>query len=109
MQKLTEMRTEGQGVGGAWSAGEVRLALRRGMTAGWTGRLVGWLRREARPRPRLALLEKIALAPKQSLALVEADGRRFLVASSAEGTPAFYPLGAPTLRRGVATRARVSW
>lgn len=103
MQKLTEMRTGGQ------VAGEARLAVRRVMAAGWTGRLVGWLRREARPRPRLELLEKISLAPKQSLALVEADGRRFLVASSAEGTPAFYPLGAPAMRRGVAARARVSW
>jgi len=49
-----------------------------------------------RPRPRaerrLALLERIALAPRQSLALVEAEGRRILVATSAEGGPAFYPL-----------------
>jgi len=38
---------------------------------------------EASPRPRaerrLALLERIALAPRQSLALVEAEGRRILV------------------------------
>jgi hypothetical protein len=49
-----------------------------------------------RPRPRverrLALLERIALALRQSLALVEAEGRRILVATSAEGGPAFYPL-----------------
>jgi hypothetical protein len=45
-----------------------------------------------RAEPRLALLERIALAPRQSLALVEADGRRILVATSAEGGPAFYPL-----------------
>jgi hypothetical protein len=40
-------------------------------------------------RPRLELLERIALAPRQSLALVEAEGRRFLVATSPEGAPAF--------------------
>jgi flagellar biogenesis protein FliO len=47
-----------------------------------------------RPRVdrRLALLERIALAPRQSLALVEAEGRRILVATSAEGGPVFYPL-----------------
>jgi len=45
-----------------------------------------------RPQPRLALLERVALAPRQSLALVEAEGRRFLVATSTEGGPAFYAL-----------------
>lgn len=59
---------------------------------GLTGWLLGRLRGERSGRPRLALLERIALAPKQSLALVEAEGRRFLVATSAEGAPAFYPL-----------------
>ena len=73
------------------------------------GGVAGWLwtrlRRNARPRPRLALVERIALAPRQSLALVDADGRRFLVATSAEGSPAFYPLAAQR-KTG---RARVSW
>ncbi len=58
--------------------------------------LAGWLferlRGSRRPRPRLELLERIALAPRQSLALVEAEGRRFLVATSPEGAPAFYAL-----------------
>jgi hypothetical protein len=57
--------------------------------------LAGWLLdrlRGSRPRPRLELLERIALAPRQSLVLVEAEGRRFLVATSPEGSPAFYPL-----------------
>jgi hypothetical protein len=62
------------------------------------GGLAGWLlerlRRSAQPRPRLALLEKISLAPRQSLSLIEAEGRRFLVASSTDGSPAFYPLDA---------------
>jgi Flagellar biosynthesis protein, FliO len=64
--------------------------------SGRVGGLAGWLlerlRSSRRPSPRLALLERIALAPRQSLALVEAEGRRFLVATSPEGAPAFYAL-----------------
>jgi hypothetical protein len=75
-------------------------------TAGLTGwlleRLKARLRPGARNRPRLALLERIALAPKQSLSLVEAEGRRFLVATSGDGAPAFYPLD----ERGRANFAR---
>jgi len=61
------------------------------------GGLADWLMSRLRhgsrsPRPRLELLERIALAPRQSLALVEAEGRRFLVATSPEGVPAFYAL-----------------
>jgi flagellar biogenesis protein FliO len=60
------------------------------------GGLAGWLMARLRPRPRaerrLVLLERIALAPRQSLALVEAEGRTILVATSAEGGPAFYQL-----------------
>ena len=59
---------------------------------GLTGWLLDRLRVARHPRPRLALLERIALAPRQSLALIEAEGRRFLVATSPEGAPAFYPL-----------------
>jgi hypothetical protein len=92
------------------------------------GGLAGWLMAKLRPRPRaerrLALLERIALAPRQSLALVEAEGRKILVATSAEGGPAFYPLdekhgvvagaGLRAGRRRSPTRAaerqpRVSW
>ena len=81
---------------------------------GWLlGRLVG----RGRRMPRLAVLERIALAPRQSLALVEAEGRRFLVATSPEGTPAFYALDdrtspgmTPKGPGGRAGRdARVSW
>jgi hypothetical protein len=65
------------------------------MANGFEGR-AGWLmrmlRKEQQTKPRLALLDRIALAPRQSLALVEAEGRRILVATSAEGGPAFYPL-----------------
>jgi flagellar biogenesis protein FliO len=60
------------------------------------GGLARWLldrlHGSGRQRPRLELLERIALAPRQSLALVEAEGRRFLVATSPEGAPFFYPL-----------------
>jgi hypothetical protein len=68
------------------------------------------------------LVERIALAPRQSLALVEAEGRRFLVATSPEGAPAFYALDERVLvervlderarRAGksrVAGGTRVSW
>ena len=64
-----------------------------GGLAGW---LLGKLRGNRRPAPRLALLERIALAPRQSLALVEAEGRRILVATSADGGPALYPLDEQT-------------
>jgi hypothetical protein len=41
-------------------------------------------------------------APRQSLALIEAEGRRILVATSAEGGPAFYPLDEPANSRAYA-------
>lgn len=60
------------------------------------GGLAGWLLRRLRGgdrmQPRLAVLERVTLGPRQSLALVEADGRRILVAMAAEGGPAFFPL-----------------
>ena len=60
-----------------------------GGLAGWLASLVTQRRR---PAHRLELLERITLAPRQSLALIEAEGRRLLVATSAEGPPAFYNL-----------------
>lgn len=73
------------------------------------GGLAGWLLRRLRGNsgtaPRLALIERISLAPRQTLALVEAEGRRFLVAASAEGSPAFCELTRPAQ----APRARASW
>jgi hypothetical protein len=68
-----------------------------GGLAGW---LLGRLHVARRAAPRLAVLERIALAPRQSLALVEAEGRRFLVATSPEGTPAFYALDGPVRQAG---------
>ncbi len=88
------------------------------------GGLAGWLlqrlQRGPRSSPRLVLLERITLAPRQSLALVEADGRKLLVATSPEGAPAFYVLDGgrlsevSTARRSVAKRSsaddgRISW
>ncbi len=60
-----------------------------------TGGMVGWVLRKLRPeiRPkRLAVLERIALAPRHSLVLIEAEGRKLLVATAADGSPTFYPL-----------------
>jgi flagellar biogenesis protein FliO len=93
-----------------------------GPVAPAAGGLAGWLlarlRRGVRERPRLALVERIALAPRQSLALVEAEGRRFLVVTSADGTAAFYPLDEPAAKSAfrpsppqavTQKRPRVSW
>jgi hypothetical protein len=77
--------------------GTAKPTLRIGGLAGW---LLGRLRVVRRPAPRLAVLERISLAPRQSLALVEAEGRRFLVATSPEGTPAFYALDSPVRQAG---------
>jgi hypothetical protein len=83
------------------------------MPGGLAGWLLGKMQGQGRRPPKLALLERINLAPKQSLALVEADGRRFLVATSPEGSPAFYALderSSSSSARGNARRgARVSW
>jgi flagellar biogenesis protein FliO len=70
--------------------------------------LLGRLRGQRRAQPRLELLERISLAPRQSLALVEAEGRRFLVATSPEGGPAFYALDGEA-RGARRPAARVSW
>jgi flagellar biogenesis protein FliO len=83
--------------------------------AGLAGWLLGRLRAGGGGRPKLALLERITLAPRQSLALVEAEGRRFLVATSPEGAPAFYALdermapARPGKDRPAQPAARVSW
>ena len=85
---------------------------RRGPGAGVGTGLAHWLLKSLRKNrsrePRLELLERIALAPRQSLALVEAEGRRFLVATSADGGPAFYALDTRPPRTGRRS-PRVSW
>jgi flagellar biogenesis protein FliO len=92
----------------------VRKTEKRADADGETWSLALWLlnklRRTRTNEPRLALIEKISLAPKQSLALVEAEGRRFLVASSADGSAAFYPIeNAVSKRTNRAAKARVAW
>lgn len=82
------MKREGEGYGN----GALNSAARTGPRAGLAGWLLDRLRMAKRARPRLALVERITLAPRQSLALVEAEGKRFLVATSAEGAAAFYAL-----------------
>lgn len=67
-------------------------------TRGLARWLLDRLHRRSVEKSRLVLVERITLAPRQMLALVEADGQRLLLATSAEGTPVFYPL------RGAATR-----
>jgi hypothetical protein len=59
---------------------------------GMVGRLLERLRGTTRPRARLSLLERINLAPRHTLALIEAEGRRFLVACAADGAASFHPL-----------------
>ena len=70
--------------------------------------LLNSLRKNRSREPRLELLERIALAPRQSLALVEAEGRRFLVATSADGGPAFYALDTRP-PRAAHRSPRISW
>lgn len=75
--------------------------------AGAVGGLAGWLlsrlRRGAREPRRLAVVERVTLSPRQSLALVEADGRRFLVATAMEGAPVFLPMDAACDTKRAAT------
>jgi flagellar biogenesis protein FliO len=62
--------------------------------------LTGWLlrcwRRSTAHPARLALIERIALGPKHSVALIEAEGVRLLVAISTDGAPVFFSLQRPS-------------
>jgi hypothetical protein len=79
------------------------------------GGFAGWLlsrwHNRTHTQARLALLERINLAPRQTLCLIEAEGRKFLVASSPQSAPAFYPLESrePGSPNPNANRRRVSW
>jgi flagellar biogenesis protein FliO len=59
----------------------------------------------ATKRPRLALVERISLAPRQTVALIEADGQRLLVATSPDGAPSFFPLKAARSSAASLTRS----
>jgi hypothetical protein len=116
--------------GSAKTGSATAAAAARGLPGGLAGWLLGRLRGIRRAPARLAVLERITLAPRQSLSLIEAEGRRFLVATSPEGTPAFYALdrespsrqvgrgqsagrsrtvGRKSARSGVDRDLRVSW
>lgn len=85
------------------TAAETAPKVRSGLGA-W---LLARLRRGAIRESRLALVEKITLAPRQVVALVEADGQRLLVATSSDGAPVFFPLR-PAARRAAAKLARMA-
>ena len=86
----------------------MNLGFGQSVPGGLAASLLAHLRNRARTQPRLALVERITLAPRQTLCLVEAEGRRFLIASSPEGGPAFYPLDRSAGRASQHPR-RVSW
>ena len=71
----------------------------RNLTALQKKGFVGWLLNRlhpvSRPEPQLAVLERVPLAPRQSLVLVEAEGKKLLIATSPDCAPAFYRLDAP--------------
>lgn len=71
------------------------------------------MRRGRSVPPSLTLVERIALAPRQSLALVEVEGRRLLVATGSEGAPAFYALETRGARgrhdASTSHSGRISW
>jgi hypothetical protein len=60
---------------------------------GLLGSLLRWFQRSSSAVPRLALLERISLGPRQALSLVEVDGIRLLVASSPDSGVTFLELG----------------
>lgn len=85
---------------------------KRPLVGGVAGWLLNRMRSGGQTRSRLELVERITLAPRHSLALIEAEGRRFLVATSPEGAPTFYPLDERARSgsaHGCGLGARVSW
>ena len=71
------------------NVGPRQFGLGRPRIAAW---IIDRLRSREKAQPRLSVVERVSLAPRQILALVEADGQRLLVATSQDGAPAFYPL-----------------
>ncbi|HLY39882.1 MAG TPA: flagellar biosynthetic protein FliO [Terracidiphilus sp.] len=93
-------------------AGEAGRTKKVGGLAGW---LIDRLHRAPQEKRKLVLLEKMTLAPRQSLALIEAEGKRLLVATASEGAPVIYALdgsiGPQLPLRSAARRKarRISW
>ena len=81
-------------------ANALNVAMEHGTASGaalrvWPGlaaRLVARLSKRAIKETRLMVVERISLAPRQIVALIEADGQRLLVATSPDGAPVFFPL-----------------
>lgn len=99
----------GAGSGSVSGAGTMRVGYHlRGQlfaAGAWLGRVLSsvssrlWSSIEPRLRqhrrrslPRLAVVERLAVGPKQSLLLLEVDGARMLLAQSGESTPAMIVL-----------------
>ena len=63
--------------------------------ASWRG-VKAWIyeriHRRAGGRSRLAVVEKICFAPRQTLSLIEVDGEMVLVGASQDGSPQFLRL-----------------
>ena len=57
-------------------------------------------------KKRLALLDRISIAPRQSIVLIEAEGRRMLVATSPDGGSAFFPLDGHTRNSAILPQSR---
>ncbi|MGA2559382.1 MAG: flagellar biosynthetic protein FliO [Terracidiphilus sp.] len=59
--------------------------------------LARWLFKRLQPSParpaQMAVLERISLAPRQSLTLVEVQECKFLIVTSVEGISVVHPLG----------------
>lgn len=64
--------------------------------------LAGWLlervRHRSKTRPRLALVERISLAPRQAVSLLEVDGQKLLIATAQECSPSFCLLNSSVRR-----------
>ena len=103
------VRSAGDQVGSAHNARSVNGAVMVKGIGGIAGWLIKRLEQRTHREARLELQERLTLAPRQSLALVEADGQRILVAISAEGAPAFYPLDGRSLSAAKLGASRRTW
>lgn len=76
---------------------------RNGLIPNWTGivgRLFGHIHQIAATPRRLAVVQRISVGPRQSIALIEADGEALLVGTSSEGPPQFYRISSKSPSRG---------
>ena len=62
------------------------------------------LRRNVSGTSRLALLERITIAPRQMVALIEVEGEKVLVGTSHDGAPRFLRLNAGNEGREIERR-----